>query len=133
MNIADKAALFNEIRRVPVAGATFGIYDMMRMGPGEVSYPVPWAVTSETSFLAEPQRYRELLTEAGLPVQVERDRRSFDIDAFRAMRARVAGADLPALGLHLVMGPDAGLKIANFADSLERAVLAPTEMVCLAR
>jgi uncharacterized protein (DUF433 family) len=38
----------------------------MRIGPGEVVYPVPWAATSATSFLAEPQRYRELLAEAGV-------------------------------------------------------------------
>jgi hypothetical protein len=31
------------------------------------------------------------------------------------------------------MGPDAALKAANVADSLERAVLAPTEMICLAQ
>jgi hypothetical protein len=30
------------------------------------------------------------------------------------------------------MGPDAPLKLVNMADSLERAVLAPTEMICLA-
>jgi hypothetical protein len=36
------------------------------------------------------------------------------------------------LGLHVVMGPDAPLKIANMVDGLTRAVLAPTEMICLA-
>jgi SAM-dependent methyltransferase len=133
MNIADKAALFTEIRRVLVSGGTFGLYDVMRSGPGEVVYPVPWAATSATSFLAEPQRYRELLAQARLPVQAERDRRSFGIDFFRTMRARVAQEGPPVLGLQLVMGPDAALKAANLADSLERAVLAPTEMICLAQ
>lgn len=133
MNIADKAALFAEVRRVLVGGGTFGLYDLMRVGPGEVVYPVPWAATSATSFLAEPARYRELLAAAGLSVQAERDRRNFGIDFFHEMQARVARDGLPALGLHVVIGPDAALRIANFADNLERAVVAPTEMVCLAQ
>lgn len=43
MNIADKAALFAEIRWVMVAGGRFGVYDLMRVGPGDITYPVPWA------------------------------------------------------------------------------------------
>ncbi|MGA9690062.1 MAG: class I SAM-dependent methyltransferase [Pseudonocardiaceae bacterium] len=129
MNIADKAALFTEIRRVLVAGGALGIYDLMRVGPGEVSYPEPWAATSATSFLAEPRRYRELLAQAGLPVQAERDRRGFGIDVLHEMQDRVAQDGPPALGLHLVMAPDPAVKIANMLDSLERAVLAPTEMI----
>jgi hypothetical protein len=46
--------------------------------------------------------------------------------------SRVARESLPALGLHIVMGPGAALKIANLVDTMERAVVAPTEMVCLA-
>ena len=133
MNIADKAALFAEIRRVMVAGGRFGIYDLMRVGPGDITYPMPWAGSPATSFLMEPQRYRELLAQARLPVQAERDRRGFGIEALREIRARVARDGLPAVGLHLVMAPEPALKIANMLDSLERAVLAPTEMICLAQ
>ncbi|MGH3801844.1 MAG: class I SAM-dependent methyltransferase [Pseudonocardiaceae bacterium] len=132
MNVADKAALFAEVRRVLVGGGSFGVYDVMRVGPGEVVYPVPWAATSATSFLAEPKQYRELLAKAGLSVQAERDRRDFGIDFFREVRARVAREGPPALGLHIVMGSDAALKIANLVDNLERTVLAPIEMICLA-
>ncbi|HEX5346081.1 MAG TPA: methyltransferase domain-containing protein [Pseudonocardiaceae bacterium] len=133
MNISDKAALFAEIRRVLVVGGRFGIYDLMRVGPGVITYPVPWAGSAATSFLMEPQRYRELLAQAGLPVQAERDRRGFGIDALHEVRARVARDGLPALGLHLVMAPEPALKIANMLDSLERSVLAPTEMICIAQ
>ncbi len=133
MNIVDKAALFTEIRRVLVAGGGLGVYDLMRVGPGEITYPVPWAGSSATSFPVEPQRYRELLAQARLPVQAERDRRSFGIEALHEIHARVARDGPPALGLHLVMAPDPALKIANMLDSLERAVLAPTEMICFAQ
>ena len=130
MNIADKAALFTEIRRVLVAGGALGIYDLIARwaGRGQLSRE-PWAATSATSFLAEPRRYRELLAQAGLPVQAERDRRGFGIDVLHEMQDRVAQDGPPALGLHLVMAPDPAVKIANMLDSLERAVLAPTEMI----
>ncbi|MDQ4012020.1 MAG: class I SAM-dependent methyltransferase [Actinomycetota bacterium] len=132
MNIADKAAVFAEVRRVLVPGGIFGIYDVMRIGPGEIAFPVPWAATSATSFLAEPTYYRDLLAKTGLTVQAQRDRRDFALDFFREMSARTAQNGPPVLGLHIVMGPDAPLKIANMVDGMKRAVLAPTEMICLA-
>lgn len=132
MNIADKAAMFAEVRRVLVPGGIFGVYDVMRVGPGDITFPVPWAATVATSFVAEPTYYRELLAKAGLTVQSQRDRRDFALDFFREMRARAAQNGPPVLGLHIVMGPDAPLKIANLVDGLTRAVLAPIEMVCLA-
>lgn len=132
MNVADKMTLFTEIRRVLAPGGVFGVYDLMRVGPGAVAYPVPWAANSATSFLAAPERYRELLGEAGLPVRAARDRRDFGIAALREVRRRIAEDGLPALGLHLVMGPDTGLKIANMFSGLEQGLLAPIEMICLA-
>ncbi len=132
MNIADKAALFAEVRRVLVPGGVFGVYDVMRVGPDDIAFPVPWAATAATSFLAEPTYYRELLAKAGLTLRSQRDRRDFALEFFREMSARTAQKGPPLLGLHIVMGPDAPLKIANMVDGLKRAVLAPTEMICLA-
>ncbi|MGH3794341.1 MAG: class I SAM-dependent methyltransferase [Pseudonocardiaceae bacterium] len=132
MNIADKATLFAEIRRVLVPGGRFGIYDVMRIGPGAVTYPVPWAATAATSFLAEPEQYRDLLTECGLSVQAERDRRDFGLGSLREFQAQVARNGPSALGLHILMGSDAALKITNMADGLRHGVLAPTEMICVA-
>jgi hypothetical protein len=34
------------------------------------------------------------------------------------------------LGLNIVMGQDASAKVANMIDNLERASIAPTEMIC---
>lgn len=133
MNIADKAAAFREVRRVLVDGGSFGVYDIMRTGSGEISYPVPWAAGPATSFLAQPQRYRDLLAEAGLLVEAERDRREFGINFLRGMLTKIAESGPPPLGLHLVMGKDAAVKIANLVDSLERGVLAPIELICSAR
>ncbi|HEY2765810.1 MAG TPA: class I SAM-dependent methyltransferase [Pseudonocardiaceae bacterium] len=132
MNIADKATLVTEIRRMLVPGGIFGLYDVMRTGSGDVTYPVPWAGTSATSFLAGSDRYRELLTTSGLPVLAVRDRRYFALEFFRKFRAQVEKNGPSALGLHILMGSDAAAKVANMIDNLARAVLAPTEMICVA-
>ncbi|MCT2579689.1 MULTISPECIES: methyltransferase domain-containing protein [unclassified Mesorhizobium] len=65
MNIADKSALFSEVARVLRAGARVGVYDVMRTGAGELSYPLPWASTAETNAIAAPGQYRDTLSAAG--------------------------------------------------------------------
>jgi ubiquinone/menaquinone biosynthesis C-methylase UbiE len=130
MNIQDKAKLFAEVRRVLKPGAVFGIYDVMREGDGDLAFPVPWASTPETSFVAGAADYRRLLEAAGFAVHKERSRREFAMEFFRQLRARAADADgPPPLGLHLLMGPTAPQKVANMIDNLQRGLIAPTEIV----
>ncbi|WP_374570714.1 cyclopropane-fatty-acyl-phospholipid synthase family protein [Phenylobacterium sp.] len=129
MNIADKPALFAEIRRVLKPGAVFAVYDVMaEPGEGEVAYPVAWASSPATSFLADAAGYRRALENAGFAVDATRSRRAFALEFFKAMRARMAANGPPPLGLHIVMGADAGVKSANMAANLERGVIAPTEI-----
>lgn len=72
MNIEDKSTLCAELRRVIRTGGRCGVYDVMRTGEGELAYPVPWAGSPATSFIADLATYRERLVTAG-----------FDIDATR--------------------------------------------------
>jgi ubiquinone/menaquinone biosynthesis C-methylase UbiE len=41
MNIADKAGLCREVRRVLKPGGLFAVFDIMRTGDGAIRYPVP--------------------------------------------------------------------------------------------
>jgi ubiquinone/menaquinone biosynthesis C-methylase UbiE len=133
MNIEDKARLFAEVRRVLKPGGVFGVYDVMREREGQLSFPVPWAVAAETSFVGSAVDYRRLLEAAGFSVRNERSRRDFAIEFFRQLRARTAAAGgPPSLGLHLLMGTTAPQKIANMVDNLEHGLIAPTEIVCSA-
>ena len=75
MNIADKQALFTEVFRVLKPGAKFGIYDIMKTNAQELVYPVPWATTSETSWLEEPDQYRMALEGSKFTVIAENNRR----------------------------------------------------------
>jgi len=130
MNIGDKAMLFAQVKRVLRPGATFGIYDVMRIGPGDLAFPVPWALTPATSFVAADADYRRLLRDAGFAVQKERERRAFAIEFFKKIQARVAESGPPPLGLHIVMGGDFPQKVRNLLANLEDGLLAPVEMIC---
>lgn len=130
MNIADKAALARAVARVLAPGGTFGIYDVMLTGDPNLVFPVPWAAGPETSAVATPEDYRAALTTAGFEIVSERNRRDFALDFFHKMRARAqAAGGPPALGLHIVMGPDAPAKIANMIANIDAGRIAPVEIV----
>jgi MPBQ/MSBQ methyltransferase len=129
MNIENKAKLMDEVRRVLKPGAVFGVYDVMRTGDGDLAFPVPWARTARTSFVVRPGAYRRRLDCAGFDLAHERDRAEFAIEFFRDLRARVAAAGMPPLGLHIVMGKDFQDKTGNMIANLERKLIAPIEMI----
>jgi ubiquinone/menaquinone biosynthesis C-methylase UbiE len=133
MNIADKAALFAEVKRVLKPDGVYGIYDIMRESDGDLTFPVPWATTADTSFVVGAATYRQLLESAGFAIVNERSRRDFAAEFFRQLRAgsRQPGGP-PPLASHPLMGATAAQKVANMIDNLERGLIAPAEMVCRA-
>jgi len=130
MNIADKVGLFSEIRRVLKTGGTFGIYDIMRIGQGELTYPVPWATTANGSALGSAEEYKQALQMAGFTVTAERCRRDFALEFFERMQANMAAAEgPPPLGLHILMGEDAPTKLGNMIQGISQDRIAPIEIV----
>jgi hypothetical protein len=128
MNIADKAGIFREVRRVLKAGELFTIYDIMRVADGPMRYPVPWASSAETSFVAEVKDYRDALEKAGFRVEKERGRRAFAIEFTERVMARMAQGGPPALGLHLLMGEKAPTMAGNMLAMMKEGVLEPVEV-----
>jgi SAM-dependent methyltransferase len=130
MNIPDKTALFAEVTRVLRPGGTFAVYDVMRVGDGVLTFPVPWAATPDISALAMPDAYKTALRTNRFEILSERNRRDFAIEFFHALRAHMAQAGgPPPLGLHLVMGADSRLKIGNMTAGIEGGVIAPVELI----
>ena len=133
MNIADKPGLFLEVRRVLKPEGLFAIFDLMRTAEGLIRYPVPWALTEETSFVAYVNDYRETLTAAEFHVTHERHRGAFALDFTQRMMARVAQAGPPALGLHLLMGEPTRLMLSNAHTMIQEGILEPVELFARAR
>ena len=117
MNIADRAGLYREIRRVLAPGGRFASYDVVR-GDGEPRYPAPWARAAGDSFLLDAQATREAVEAAGLRVRVWRD----DTTAARSWAAQLKAAAStsrpPTPGLGVVMGPDFAVLAGNHARNL---------------
>jgi ubiquinone/menaquinone biosynthesis C-methylase UbiE len=143
MNVADKADVFREVRRVAKAGGLFTIFDIMRTGEGvtkdrqtrdgraaeaAIRYPVPWALSEEASFVSTREEYREALQEAGFEIVRERGRRAFGIEFTERVMARMAQGGPPALGLHLLMGEKAPLMVKNILAMMKEGVLEPVEL-----
>ena len=128
MNIADKPGLFREVRRVLKPEGLFAIFDLMRTAEGPIRYPVPWALTAETSFVTHANDYRDTLTATGFHVTHERRRGAFALEFMQRMMAQVAQSGPPALGLHLLMGEPTKVLLGNVQAMIQEGILEPVEV-----
>jgi SAM-dependent methyltransferase len=128
MNVADKTGIFREVRRVLKPGALFTIFDILRVGDGAMRYPVPWALSEETSFVGTAKEYREALQKVGFEIAQERGRGAFGIAFTERVMARMAQGGPPALGLHLLVGEKTPLMIKNILAMMKETVLEPVEI-----
>jgi SAM-dependent methyltransferase len=129
MNVTDKAALFQEARRVLRDGGTFAVYEVMRTGDGDLSFPVPWAETPDLSALEMPETYRTAAKAAGFALETEENRRDVALDFFARLQAQAASGAPPPLGLHNLMGPTVKEKVANMIAAVRAGTIAPIQMI----
>lgn len=133
MNIEDKAAVFREVRRVLKPGGLFSVFDIMRMGDGPLRFPVPWALTEDTSFIAAVADYKAALETSGFRIEKERDRRAFGVE-FTERRMSSMGQDgPPVLGLQLLMGEQARPMIGNILSLMKEGLVGPVELIARAQ
>lgn len=122
MNVPDKAALFADVRRVLRPGGLFGLFDQMRVGEGQLTYPLPWAEDDRGSFVETPDTYVRLLTDAGFVVRRREDRTA------EAMTAGTPRALSPAA----VFGPRFLERYAHNREATSAGILAPTLILAVA-
>jgi sarcosine/dimethylglycine N-methyltransferase len=69
MNVADKALLYQEARRVLVGGGQLAVWDIAAGENGEPDFPVPWADRPEYSHLATSDRLRAAIETSGFEIE----------------------------------------------------------------
>jgi len=102
MNIADRQALYREIRRVVKPGGSLACYDIIEGNGEPLQFPLPWARTPENSFLLSEGAMRAALESAGWTPLLWED---VTPAAINALGAQMASA-LSPLNLGVVMGDD---------------------------
>lgn len=121
MNIATKAQLFAALARVLRPGGRLAFHEVMAGSDTPVLFPVPWAAEGHLSVLSPPQGIRSLLARAGWKEPASVDKTA---DALTFFRERLALAerpaeDLPALGLHLLLGDTFSAAFGNMVRNLK--------------
>jgi len=129
MNIPDKPKLYQEMYRVLKPGGTLAIYDVLAGPSGPVLFPVPWARTPESSFLATPDELRSLLEEAGFNIEAWSDTTNAARAWFVALAEKIRKEGMPPLGFHVLLGSDFPAMAQNQRRNLEEARIALAQIV----
>jgi SAM-dependent methyltransferase len=69
MNVADKALLYEEARRVLAGGGRLAVWDIVAGEDGQPDFPVPWADRPEYSHLATSDRLRTAIETSGFEIE----------------------------------------------------------------
>ena len=130
MNVADRPRFFAEAWRVLRPGAFFALTEH-GLGPeGSPHHPVPWSEDGSGAYLVTPQQTQALLQGAGFTgIEVEEAGAKYLAGYKRAVQLAERG-QLPPLGVHLLMGENAVLKMSNAARNIEEGRTWPIEVIC---
>ena len=120
MNIAKKRQFYREARRALRPGGRFALSNVCKGPAGDPYFPVPWATTGETSFLATADETRADLIAAGFEVVDFRDTTAAVLALQRQMRERLErGETPPPVAADIILGERAREMQRNSARSTE--------------
>lgn len=129
MNVEDKPSWLKEIYRVLKPGARAVLYEVCGNKNTPLYFPVPWAQDSSMSFLVPPEEFRNVITSAGLDIDVWNDKTDLAQVAFSHMTEPKGEPNLPELGVHLLVGNDILTKAYNLHRNLDEERVSLIEIV----
>jgi sarcosine/dimethylglycine N-methyltransferase len=104
MNVADKALLYQEARRVLADGGRLALWDIAADGDREPDFPVPWADRPEHTYLTTPDHLRTAIETSG-----------FEIEQWNDLTGQAA-----AMMQTLLMLPPSPIGLQAFVPNFER-------------
>ena len=113
MNVADKARLYSEARRVLADGGRLALWDITIGDHGLLDFPLPWAEEAAHSHLVTPDELRGVIESAGFAVEHWDD---LTEQAGEVMQVVLAQPPSP-LGLHAFVAD-----FSRKAENLTRAL-----------
>jgi SAM-dependent methyltransferase len=120
MNIEKRAALYAEVRRVLKPGGKFAIFDFVKGSSGEITFPMPWAATKETSFLLGFEEMKEVLLQSGFEIIHWKDKTTEALTWMRQQTSKMnQQTNLPPLSLPAIMGKEFMKAGSNLASELK--------------
>jgi SAM-dependent methyltransferase len=119
MNIADKRRFYREAFRALRPGGRLALSNLCAGPAGEPYFPVPWATTRDTSFLAAPDEMRADLLAAGFEIADFRDITEATREAQRRTRERIDKGEVPKIAVDIIMGERAREMQWNSIRSVE--------------
>jgi ubiquinone/menaquinone biosynthesis C-methylase UbiE len=128
MNVADKARLYSEARRVLSPKGRLAMWDITIGEHGGVQYPLPWAEEPAHSHLVAPEELRAVVESCGFAVEQWNDL----TNQAAPMMAALLAAPTNPLGLHAFVR-DFDQKAKNLTSALADRRLRVVQAVAIAR
>lgn len=122
--------MFAEAFRLLKPGGRFVVLDPIRIGDGDLHYPVPWSVDADTDNILRESELETIAGATGFRSHTRSDLSALAIDWFGATFSRISErGGPPPLGLHLVMGPDFPTFALNAFQNLRKEKIALLHLV----